>query len=181
MGEPASVAHHDLLPRLEEHLRRPRTGAAFVVVPPEGDPGAGPIVCAVDASEGARRAARLAMALARDTGASVVLAYPVPVADERERGDQRAVGARARLAIRHRVAANVRRVMGERPIEDLRGLLDVPSLLAEFARERHARMLIIGSPAGAGEPWLLPELCREASCPVVVLSPGLADGSPSSL
>jgi nucleotide-binding universal stress UspA family protein len=161
----------ELLRRLEDHLRRPRSGSAYVLVPPGAeDLQGGPIVCAVDSSSDARRAAHLARALADELGAPLVLVHPIACADDARRGEQRelrAVDARAHRAALHAVTANVRRVIGARPLEVLRGPMDAQSLLTEFAREQEARLLVVGSRAATSEPWL----AREAPCPVVVLLP----------
>src|SRR4051812_24050121 len=115
----ANVARDGLMSRLERHLRRLRDGSAFVLVPTEGHAArVGPIVCAVDASGEARRAMRLADALAAEVDAPLVLAHAVSLAEVLN-GGTRAVDARARLTSRRRVAANVRRVIGERQVEQL--------------------------------------------------------------
>src|SRR3954466_7909989 len=60
-----NAGHVELLRRLEDRLRRRGDGSAFVLVPPDADHHlVGPIVCAVDASSGARRALGLARGLA---------------------------------------------------------------------------------------------------------------------
>jgi len=169
----------ELLRRLEDRLRRRGSGSAFVVVPPDADHHlVGPIVCAVDASSGARRALGLARGLARDVDAPLVLAHAIPFADDdgvEQRGERSAVEVRRRRAALHRVTSNVRRVVGGHPIEVLRGPARAQLRLTEFARERDARLLIIGSGAVAAESWL----SRESSCPVVVLSPAFAAEMPS--
>jgi nucleotide-binding universal stress UspA family protein len=167
----------ELLRPLEDHLRRPRSGPAYVLVPSGAeDLHGGPIVCAVDSSSAARRAAHLASALADDLGAPLVLAYPIACADDARTGEQRdlrAVDVRARRAGLHLVTANVRRVIGERPLEVLRGPMSAQSLLTEFARAQKARLLIIGSRVATSEPWL----SSGASCPVVVLLPAPVGGN----
>src|SRR4051812_26799362 len=174
-----NAGHVELLRRLEDRLRRPGSGSAFVLVPPDADHHlVGPIVCAVDASSGARRALGLARELARDVDAPLVLAHAIPFADENAVGDRgacRAVEVRRRRASLHRVTSNVRRVVGGHPIDVLRGPARAQLRLTEFARERNARLLIIGSGTAAAESWL----SREASCPVVVLSPAFAAETPT--
>jgi nucleotide-binding universal stress UspA family protein len=166
----------ELLRRLEDRLRRWGRDSAFVLVPPNVDDHlAGPIVCAVDASTSARRALLLAAALAGDVDAPVVVAHAIPFAYADELEEYGAVAARGRRAALHRVSVNVRRVIGERRIEVLSGRLSSQFRLAGFAREQNARLLVIGSRDVAAEPWL----SREASCPVVVLSPALAAGTRS--
>jgi hypothetical protein len=139
--------------------RPARRGSAFVVVPPATDVApAGPIVCVVDASSAARRAAGLACAVAAEVGAPLVLAHAVSGAELDHDDDGRVVDVRARLATRHRVAANVRRVLGDRPIELVEGGL-------EIARERDARLLIVVDASS-----LSVDACVAARCPVVVMS-----------
>ena len=100
-------------------------------------------------------------------------AHAIPFAYDDDVEEYGAVAARGRRAALHRAAVNVRRVIGEREIVVLSGPLSTQFRLAEFARERNARLLIIGSRAAAAELWL----SRDAPCPVVVLSPPLAAGT----
>jgi hypothetical protein len=133
---------------------RAAASQAVIEMPPES-----PIVCAVDASSAARRAARLAGALAAEIDAPLILAHAVAFSEPDDDDDGRDVDARARLAIRHRVAANVRRAVGDRQIELVSGDLE------RFANERDARLLIVGGPW-----WLSTDRPLAARCPVVVVS-----------
>jgi hypothetical protein len=166
----------DLLRRLNDQLGRARDGSAVVLVPPgvHDRRRLGPIVCAVDASRGARRAVAVASGLAGDIGAPLVLANALPFGNDGGEpdwgGDQGDVAVRSRLSERHRVGANVRRVVGPHEIEFLRGHLGPPSLLADFARESDARLLIVAPPASE-TGWLSPRLVGEAGCPVALLAP----------
>src|SRR3954469_18260455 len=131
----ANVAQDELMWHLERRLRGLRHGSAFVLVPTERHAAqVGPIVCAVDASSDARRAMRLASALAAEVDAPLVLAHAVSLAESDDAGT-RAIDARARSASRHRVAANVRRVIGERHFDLLRGGRSTQSLLTRFAHD----------------------------------------------
>ncbi|TML98475.1 MAG: universal stress protein [Actinobacteria bacterium] len=167
----ANVAQDELMWHLERHLRGLRDGSAFVLVP-TGSHAAhvGPIVCAVDASSDARRAMRLAGALGAEVDAPLVLAHAVSLAEVDDVGT-RALDARARLTTRHRVVANVRRVIGERQFELLRGGRSTQCLLTRFAHDQDARLLIVFGPS-----WLSGDVSRAARCPVVVMSPPVGGG-----
>jgi hypothetical protein len=168
----ANVAQDELMWHLERRLRGLRDGSAFVLVPTGSHPAqVGPIVCEVDASSDARHAMRLAGALAAEVDAPLVLAHAVSLAEVDDVGT-RAVDARARLTSRHRVAANVRRVIGERRFELLRGNRSTQCLLARFAHDQDARLLIVFGPS-----WLSGDVSHAAPCPVVVMSPPVGDGS----
>ena len=167
----ASVTQDDLLWRLERRLRDLSDGSAFVLLPTERHARVGPIVCVVDASSDARRAMRFAGELATEAGVPLVLAHVVSPAEPGDL-DARAVGVRAGLTNQHRLAANVRRMFGDRKVELLSGdASSTQSLLARFARQQDARLMFVSGPA-----WLSADVSRALPCPVVVMSPSIGGG-----
>ena len=166
-GETGQV---ELLRRLEDRLRRPSSDSALVLIPPDAEAlHAGPIVCAVDATSPTRRAVALARSLAEDLEAPLVLVHTRSFRDAWSDLGQRDVAVRARLSALHETAANVRRVIGRHPIATLTGETSPQSLLADFAREHDARLLIVAPPASAAG-WVPADLAGQAACPVVLLS-----------
>jgi nucleotide-binding universal stress UspA family protein len=139
---------------------------------------AGCIVCGIDDSSGARKAARVADGLARDLGARLVLVHGAPAAPpvmygvpfDSDAFQREALQDARRLLedVAHECGcegASVRAELGS-PIE----------VLVRVLQDEHADLLVVGTRGrGAMRSVLLGSVAQESlavsPCPVVVLSP----------
>src|SRR3954452_10905474 len=111
--------------------------ALVFVVGGGGIPEHGPIVCAIDASSSARAVARIGKAVSDSLDADLVFAY----VDEHS-----PVGVRVQRRLFELAGANARRVAGTSRVEKLAGEGTDEEMLLDYARERDARLLILGPP-----------------------------------
>lgn len=120
----------------------------------------GPVVCAIDASSSARSVAGVGKAASDSLDADLVFAYVEPLIDV----ERTSAGVRIRRRLFQLAGANARRIAGTRRVEKLAGEDPDGQLLLEYARERSARLLILG--AGIAGLTAL----AGAPCPVIVVS-----------
>jgi hypothetical protein len=147
---------------LEHHLHSARE-AAFVLFADKAA-GDGPVVCAIDATPAARRAARTAKALSQAFSTDLIMAH----VDQSPLSDRTAAAARDRRRALEQVAANARRVTGDGDFTALDGDRTRVQRLLAFARDSGARVLITTAADGGAEPWLRTGVV--SPCPVVVLA-----------
>src|SRR3954469_14436579 len=148
-------------------LERPLSAYDTVIV--VGDdriPEDGPVVCAIDASSSARSVARVGKAVSDSLDADLVFPYAAPLADV----ESTPAGVRLRRSLSQLAAANARRVTGSGHVETLAGGGPEEQLVLEHARERDARVLVLG-PGIAG-----PTTLAGAPCPVIVVSSATTRG-----
>jgi nucleotide-binding universal stress UspA family protein len=164
LDSPLAADSANALDLLEPALRA-HDGVGFVV---GGNPipEHGPVVCAIDASSGARSVARVGKAASDRLDADLVFAYVDPLANV----ERTPAGVRLRRSLSQLVGANARRVAGTADVEALTGEAPAGQLLLEHARERNARLLIVGSDI-AGLRGL-----TDAPFPVIIVSRGRASG-----
>src|SRR4051812_19894737 len=132
----------------------------LIVVGDDQIPEAGPVVCAIDASSSARSVARVGKAVSDSLDADLVFAYVDPLADV----EHSPASVRAQRRLFELAGANARRVAGTSRVEKLAGGGPDEQMLLDYARERDARLLILGPGVGG-----LTSLA-DAPCPVIVVS-----------
>ncbi|MEZ5123778.1 MAG: universal stress protein [Solirubrobacterales bacterium] len=139
---------------------------------------AGCVVCGVDDSSGARKAAHVADRLAGDLGARLVLVHAAPIAPSVMYGVpfdndtfQREVSEEAT-----RLLADIAGQCRSSQIAQRAELGSPVEVLARVLEEEHADLLVVGSRGrGAMRSVLLGSVAHEmlalSPCPVVVVSP----------
>jgi K+-sensing histidine kinase KdpD len=128
--------------------------------------GQGPVVCAVDASPGARSAVRVAKRLATSLRADLMLVHAVP---DYEDEPEPAATRRRRRGV-ELVMVNARRVTAENHVvHEAAGDDSKESRLQAYAHESGARVLVAGAGVGAVEAWLAAGRDRSATCPVIIV------------
>jgi nucleotide-binding universal stress UspA family protein len=120
----------------------------------------GSIICGVDGSESAKGAARVARALGRELGLSVVFVAAV----ERGAGDAYAAAMKERLGHLAAEPGAASSLEAGHPAD----------ALVRVAEEVEAALIVVGStgPRSSLLGSVSAEVSRRASCPVVVVPPG---------
>lgn len=137
------------------------------------------VVCGVDDSDGARRAAKVAAELSERLGARLVLAHVAPPPTI----PGASVVPHAQEELLHREYAAAEKLLGTFAGEahELRVAYGDPAdALADVAREEGAALLVVGSRGRGGFASAVlgsvsNELASHAPCPVVVVPPTTGD------
>ena len=139
---------------------------------------AGCIVCGIDDSSGARKAARVADELARDLGARLVLVHGTPVAPSVMYGVPFDNDAFQRDAMEdaRRLLEDVARACSAEEMSQRAEFGSPVEVLVRVIEDEHADLLVVGTRGrGAMRSVLLGSVAHEmlavSPCPVVVVSP----------
>jgi nucleotide-binding universal stress UspA family protein len=139
---------------------------------------AGCIVCGIDDSRGARKAARVADNLARALGARLVLAHGTPIAPSVMYGVPFDNDAFQREAMQdaRRLLDDVASACSAEEISRLAEFGSPIEVLVRVIEDEHADLLVVGTRGrGAMRSVLLGSVAHEmlavSPCPVVVVSP----------
>jgi nucleotide-binding universal stress UspA family protein len=139
---------------------------------------AGCIVCGIDDSSGARKAAQVADKLARDLGARLVLIHGTPVAPSVLYGVPFDSGAFQREALEtaERLLEDVASTCRSETISHRAELGPTIETLVRAIEQEHADFLVVGTRGrGAMRSVLLGSVAHEmlavSPCPVVVVAP----------
>jgi universal stress protein A len=137
------------------------------------------ILCPIDFSEGSREAVRVAVALARDTGATVTLfhGYALPLAGA---GELTAVSATSLEKLDRETEASLREWQQEasRPggpeVLVAKGLGGTADTIVRHATDHHFDMIVIGTHGRTGVARVLlgsvaEAVVRRSTCPVLVV------------
>jgi hypothetical protein len=129
--------------------------------------GQGPVVCAVDASPGARSAVRVATRLATSLRADLMLVHAVPGYED----EPEPAGTRRRRRGIELVKVNARRATAEdHRVHEAAGDEPKETRLLAYALQSGARVLVASARLGAIEGWLAARRDHAAICPVIILS-----------
>jgi hypothetical protein len=127
--------------------------------------GQGPVVCAVDASPGARSAVRVAKRLATSLRADLLLVHAVPGYED----EPEPAGTRRRRRGLDLVKVNVRRATAENHlVHEAAGDGSKETRVLAYALQSGARLLVAGAGLGAIEGWLAAGRGQSATCAVII-------------